>query len=116
MGLFRAPGIKEYRRIADKNIGRTAIVIVTRNGRISPETRLALIVESPRQFTIKMNELKFFRKSFLAKYPVEDEFTYCRFFPYDGVFQLDPDSITLVATGERIMIKKVPYYEGLLDR
>lgn len=116
MGFFIAPGMKEYKRIAGKNIGRTAIILVTRNGRKSPETRFALVVETPRQFTIRMNELKFFYKSFSAKFPVEDDYTYCRFFPYDGVFELGPDSIRLRSTGESIMIKKVPYYEGLLDR
>ena len=116
MGLFSSPGMKEYKRIAGLNIGRTAIIIVTRNGRKSPETRLALVVETPRQYTIKMNELQFFYRSFFKRYPVEDEYTYCRFFPYEGVFELGPDSIKLRSTGESIMIKKVPYYEGLLDR
>ncbi len=116
MEFFRAPGMKEYKRIAAKNIGRTAIILVTRNGRNSPETRFALVVDTPRQFTIRMNELRFFYKSFAAKFPVEDDYTYCRFFPYDGVFELNPDTIKLRSTGESIMIKRVPYYEGLLDR
>ncbi len=116
MGLFSAPGMKEYKRIAGMNIGRSAIILVTRNGKKSPESRFAVVVETPRQFTIKMNELKFFYKAFSAKFPVEDEYTYCRFFPYEGVFELGVDSIKLRSTGECIMIKKVPYYEGLLDR
>lgn len=116
MGIFQATGMKEYKRIADKNLGRTAIILVTRNGRKSTEARYAVVVEKPRQYLIKINELKFFYKSFSAKFPVEDEFTYCRFFPYDGVFELGPESIKLRSTGETIMIKKVSYYEGLLDR
>jgi len=116
MEFFSAPGMKEYKRIAGMNIGRVAIILVTRNGKKSPESRFALIVESARQYTIKMNELKFFYRSFRAKFPVEDDCTFCRFFPYEGVFELNPDSIRLRSTGESIIIKKVPYYEGLLDR
>ncbi|HNX23862.1 MAG TPA: hypothetical protein PKG60_07410 [Spirochaetota bacterium] len=117
MGFFRAKGIKEYRAIAAKNNGKVAILLETRNGKKSPETRLVIIVSTPRQYSIKLNELKvFFEKAFDAKYPVRDEFTYCNYRPVDEEFELSEDFIKLKSSGEKILIKKVPYYAGLLDR
>ncbi len=117
MGLFRASGIKEYEAVAAKNGGRVAILLETRNGVHSPETRLVIIVNSPRKYSIKMHELKmFFERAFDEKFPEKDEFTYCRYMPLDEVFDLFDDYIMLKSSGERIVIKKVPYYTGLLDR
>ncbi len=117
MGFFRSTGIKEYKAIAAKNNGKTAILLETRNGKGSPETRLVMIVKTPRQYTIKMHELMvFFEKAFDAKFPVKNEFTYCKYRPIDEEFELNEDFIKLKSTGEEIRIKKVPYYAGLLDR
>lgn len=116
MGFFRAKGIKEYEAIAAKNSGRVAVFLETRNGEKSPATKLAVIVNKPRQFSIRMNELKFFEKSFDAKFPQKDEFTYCRFAPLDEEFEIFENYIKLKKSGKEITIKKVSYYEGLLDR
>ncbi len=116
MGFFRAQGIKEYESIAAKNSGRTAVFLETRNGKDSPATELAVLVSRPRQFSIRMNELKFFEKSFDAKFPQKDVFTYCRFAPLDEEFEIFDDYIKLKNSGKEISIKKVSYYEGLLDR
>jgi len=117
MGLFRGKGIKEYKAIAAKNNGKVAILLETRNGMKSPETKLVMIVKTPGQYTIKMNELKvFFETAFDAKFPEKGEFTYCRYRPVDQEFELAEDFIKLKNSGEMIEIKKVPYYSGLLDR
>ncbi len=117
MGFFRAKGIKEYKAIAAKNNGKVAILLETRNGSASPETRLVMIVKTPRQYTIKLHELMvFFEKAFDAKFPVRDEFTFCKYRPIDEAFEIYDDFIKLKSSGEEIQIKKVPYYAGLLDR
>lgn len=117
MGFFRGYGIKEYKSIAEKNNGRVAILLETRNGKKSPETRLVLIVKTPRQYSIKLNEIKvFFESAFDAKFPVRDEFVYCKYRPIDEEFVLNDDYIKLKNSGEEIAIKKVSYYSGLLDR
>lgn len=117
MGFFRAKGIKEYEAIAAKNNGKVAILLETRNGSTSPETRLVMIVNRPRQYIIKLHELKvFFENAFDAKFPQRDEFKYCRYRPVDEEFELKEDHIKLKKSGEEIRIKKVPYYAGLLDR
>ena len=117
MGFFRGKGIKEYKAIAAKNSGKVAILLETRNGKKSPATRLVMLVNTPRQYTIKMNELKvFFENAFDAKFSSRDEYIYCRYSPIDEEFELSEDFIKLKASGEMIEIKKVPYYTGLLDR
>jgi len=76
-----------------------------------------MIVRSPRQYTIRMNELKvFFETAFDAKFPKRSEFTYCRYRPIDQEFELTEDYIKLKSSGEEVKIKKVSYYSGLLDR
>lgn len=116
MGFFRADGIKEYRAIASKNSGKVAILLETRNGKNSPAAELAVIVDKPRQFSIRMNELKFFEKSFNSKFTQKDEYTYCKFSPVNEEFDISADYIKLKNSGRQIPIKKVSYYEGLLDR
>jgi hypothetical protein len=117
MGFFRAKGIKEYEAIAAKNHGRTAILLETRNGKNSPETRLVMIVKTPRQYSIKLHELAvFFESAFDSKFPVKDEYTYCRYRPINEEFELTEDFIKLKNSGDEIQIKKVPYYAGLLDK
>jgi len=116
MGFFRADGIKEYEAIAAKNSGRTAVFLETRNGENSPAIELAILVDRPRQYSIRINELKFFEKSFDAKFPEKDNFTYCRFAAIDEEFEIFEDYIKLKKSGKEIPIKKVSYYEGLLDR
>ncbi len=116
MGFFRADGIKEYKAIAAKNSGSVAVFLETRNGKNSPAIELAVIVDRPRQYSIRMNELKFFKKSFETKFPQKDEFTYCGFAPLDEEFEIFEDYIKLKNSGKEITIKKVSYYEGLLDR
>ncbi len=117
MGFFRAKGIKEYEAIAAKNNGKVAILLETRNGDKSPATKLVMMVGTPRQYSIKLNELKvFFENAFDEKFPVKNETTYCRYSPVDEEFELAEDFIKLKSTGEEIVIKKVPYYAGLLDR
>lgn len=116
MGFFRADGIKEYRAIASKNSGTAAILLETRNGKNSPAAELAILVDKPRQFTIRMNELKFFEKAFDARFPDKDEYTYCKFKAIDEKFNILEDFIKLKESGREITIKKVSYYEGLLDR
>ncbi len=117
MGLFSGKGMKDYSAIAARNSGKVAILLETRNGKKSPATKLVMIVKTPRQYTIKMNELKiFFETAFDSKYPERNEFTYCRYSPVDQEFDLTEDFIRLKGSGEVIAIKKVPYYSGLLDR
>jgi hypothetical protein len=116
MGFFRAEGIKEYNSIASKNNGNVAIILETRNGKKSPAVELAVMATTPRQFAIKMNELKYFENSFTEKFPQRDEHTYCRFTPIDEEFHLGNDDIKVKSSGKTIRIKKVPYYTGLLDR
>jgi hypothetical protein len=117
MGFFRAKGIKEYEAIAAKNNGKAAILLETRNGKKSPESRVVIIVKTARQYSIKLNELKvFFENVFDAKFPDRDEFVYCNYRPIDEEFELSEDFITLKKSGDKILIKKVPYYSGLLDR
>ncbi len=117
MGFFRSKGIKEYKAIAAKNEGKVAILLETRNGIKSPETKLVILVKTARQYSIKMNELKvFFEKAFDEKFQVKDEFTYCKYSPIDEEFVVMEDSIRLKSSGDEISIKKVPYYTGLLDR
>lgn len=117
MGFFRAKGIKEYEAIAAKNNGKVAILLETRNGKKSPETKLVIIVKTPRQYSIKLNELKvFFENAFDAKFSQRDDYIYCNYRPIDEEFELSEDFIKLKKTGEKIVIKKVPYYAGLLDR
>lgn len=116
MGFFRAEGIKEYNAVASRNSGNVAIILETRNGKKSPAVELAIMASTPRQFAIKMNELKYFEKSFVEKFPERDEHTYCRFAPLNEEFHLAEDEIKLKSSGRSITIKKVPYYTGLLDR
>lgn len=117
MGFFTGKGTKDYKAIASKNNGKVAILLETRNGKKSPATKLVMIVKTPRQYTIKMNELKvFFETAFDAKFPERGAFTYCRYRPIDQEFELAEDFIKLKSSGEEITIKKVPYYSGLLDR
>ena len=116
MGFFRADGIREYEAIAAKNSGRVAILLETRNGEKSPAAELAVLVDQPRQFSIRMNELKFFEKSFNTIFPQKDEYTYCKFTPINEEFEIYDDFIKLKNTDRQITIKKVSYYEGLLDR
>ena len=116
MGFFRADGIKEYKAVALKNNGNVAIILETRNGKKSPAVVLAVMATSPRQFAIKMNELKYFEKAFIEKFPQRDEHTYCRFGPINEEFHIDDDEIKVKSSGKAITIKKVPYYTGLLDR
>ncbi len=116
MGFFRADGIKEYKAIATKNNGNVAIILQTRNGEKSPATELAVIANTPRQFVIRMNELKYFEKAFKEKFSVNDEHTYCKFGPLDEEFQLTENEIKVKSSGKSIVIKKVSYYTGLLDR
>ena len=117
MGLFIGNGMKEYKAIAAKNNGKVAILFETRNGKSSSETRLVFIVDTPRKYSIKMNELKcFFESAFDAKFPVRDEFTYCKYSPIDEKFILSADFIKIMNSGEEIKIRKTPYYAGFLDR
>lgn len=116
MGFFRAEGIKEYKTIASKNNGNVAIILETRNGKKSPAVELAVMVNSPRQFAIRMNELKYFEKAFIEKFPQRDENTYCRFSPINEEFHLGDDEIKVKKSGKTIIIKKLTYYTGLLDR
>lgn len=116
MGFFRAEGIKEYKAIASKNSGNVAIILETRNGAKSPVVELAVMATTPRQFAIKMNELKYFEKAFREKFPEKDEHTYCKFGPINEEFHLGEDEIKVKSSGKSITIKKVPYYTGLLDR
>ena len=117
MGLFTGTGMKEYKAIAAKNKGKVAILFETRNGKGSPETRLVFIVDTPRKYTIKMNELKcFFETAFDEKFPVRDEFTYCKYSPIDEEFALSADFIKIKNSGDEIKIRKTPYYAGFLDR
>lgn len=116
MGFFRADGIKEYRAIAAKNSGPVAILLEARNGKNSPGAELAVLVNKPRQFVIRMNELKFFEKAFNAKFSKKDKYTYCKFAPVNEEFSIFDDFIKLKESGKEIIIKKVSYYEGLLDR
>lgn len=117
MGFFKAKGIKEYKAIAAKNSGKVAILLETRNGKKSEETKLVIMVNTPRQYSIKLNELRvFFENAFDAKFPEKDGYTYCRYSPVNEEFELNEDFIMLKSTGEKIIIKKVPYYSGLLDR
>jgi hypothetical protein len=117
MGFFSGKGIKEYKAIAAKNKGKVAILLETRNGEKSLETRLVFIVDTPRKYSIKIHELEcFFESAFDEKFPVRDEFTYCKFRPIDEEFALFDDFIRLTNSGDEIKIRKVPYYSGLLDR
>lgn len=117
MGFFKAKGIQEYKSIASKNNGKVAILLETRNGDKSPATKLVMMVNTPRQYSIKMNELKvFFENAFDEKFPVRSESVYCRYRPVDEEFEISEDFIKLKSSGEEIVIKKVPYYAGLLDR
>jgi len=117
MGFFRANGIKEYKAVAAKNNNKVAILLETRNGEKSPATKLVIIVKTPRQYSIKLNELKiFFENAFDEKFPLRNESIYCRYCPVDEEFELAADFIKLKISGEEIAIKKVPYYAGLLDR
>jgi hypothetical protein len=117
MEFFRGKGMKEYKAIAAKNNGKVAILLETRNGIRSPETRLAFIVDTPRKYSIRIHELRcFFESAFDAKFPVRDEFTYCKYRPIDEEFTLFDDYIRLAGSGDEIRIKKVPYYAGFLDR
>lgn len=116
MGFFRAEGIKEYRSIASKNSGNVAIILETRNGAKSPAVELAIMANTPRQFAIKMNELKYFEKAFNEKFQSMDEHTYCKFGPINEEFHIGEDEIKVKSSGRSIVIKKVPYYTGLLDR
>lgn len=116
MGFFRAEGIKEYKEIASKNSGNVAIILETRNGKKSPAVELAVIANTPRQFAIRMNELKYFEKDFKEKFTQSDEYTYCRFAPVNEEFHLTEDEIRIKSSGKTIKIKKVTYYTGLLDR
>ena len=116
MGFFRGKGIKEYKAIAAKNNGKVAILFETRNGPKSPETRLAFIVDTPRKYSIKIHELMcFFESAFDEKFPVRDEFTYCKYRPIDEEFTLFDNYIKLAASGDEIRIRKTPYYAGFLD-
>ncbi|MCL1832952.1 MAG: hypothetical protein FWG49_00460 [Leptospirales bacterium] len=117
MGFFRGVGVKEYKAIAAKNSGKVAILLETRNGKKSHETRLVFITDTPRKYSIKINELKcFFESAFDEKFPVKDEFTYCKFRPINEEFTLFDDFIKVKSSGDEIMIRKVPYYSGFLDR
>ncbi len=116
MGFFRADGIKEYRAIAAKNSGSVAILLETRNGKNSPVAELAVLVDKPRQFTIRMNELKFFERAFNEKFLKKDKYTYCRYAAIDEEFEIFENYIKLKESGRQIVIKKVSYYDGLLDR
>ncbi|HOK01512.1 MAG TPA: hypothetical protein PKX79_02525 [Spirochaetota bacterium] len=115
MGFFVAQGMKEYKEIASKNNGKVAIILQTRNGKKSPAVELAILASSPREFSIKMNELKYFEKAFKEKFEKQDTFTYCRFFPLNEKFDFVDDDYIAV-DGRNIKIKKVPYYTGLLDK
>ncbi len=116
MGFFKAEGLKEYEDIAAMNDGTVAIILETRNGKKSPHVKLAVLVDKPRKYSIKMNELKFFEKAFDAKFPKRSESTYCRFEPLKERFEILDDVIRTKESGEDILIKKVTFYEGLLDR
>ena len=117
MNFFRAKGIKEYKAIAAKNGGKAAILLNTRNGQKSPETKLVIMVKTPRQYLIKMNELKcFFENAFDLQHTTRDKYTYCDYSPIDEEFELHDDFIILKKSKEQIFIKKVPYYAGLLDK
>jgi len=100
MGFFRGKEIMEYQAIAAKNNGKVAILLETRNGKKSPETRLVIIVNTSRQYSIKINELKvFFEAAFDQKFPQRDEFIYCNYRPVDEEFELSEDFIKLKKSG-----------------
>lgn len=116
LDFFRSPGLAEYRRLADLNNGTVAILFEIRKGKKSKPGRMVLMVRNPRGYTIKTNELKRVVSTFNTLYTEQGPDTYCRFSPVDDRFTVDSDFITLKSTGERITVKKVPYYDGLLAR
>ncbi len=113
--IFRRPGMKEYKQIADKNNGTVAILFELKKNKDAAPIKKVVMTNNHRGFTIKTNELKRVKSSFDSMYETSAD-TYCKFAPVDEEFDLTEDNIRLKKSGEIIDIKKVPYYDGLLAR
>lgn len=116
MDFFRAPGMSEYKAMARLNDGVVALLFEIRRGKKTKAGRMVLLTRGPRSYTIKVNELKRVLNTFQSTFPDQNADCYCRFSPIKEKFILSEDFITLASSGERISIKKVPYYDGLLAR
>jgi len=116
MSIFRATGMKEFKKIAAINNGRVAILMETKFSTKKNNLKYVWIVQKPRQFSIKMNELKMVNKSFNKIHGEQSPERYFRFKPLGQKFEIFEDRIRLIESGEEIMIKTVPYYDTYLDK
>ncbi len=111
MTLFRSREKKEFIELASINEGRVAIILETQNGAGNPKKEAGFLVDSPRGYAIKMNELMMVRRSFNEKFS-PDESTCFNYFPVKEKFTLQNDHIVI---GERkVMLRKVPFYDSYL--
>lgn len=112
MSLFMSNRKKYYNELAKINDGKVAIVYKTRKGKNSTLRESAFIVETPRGFAIKMNELMMVRRSFQEKFSDKRE----GFFDYGPVtekFKIEEDHI-LLASEKKISLRRVPFYDSYL--
>jgi len=112
MGLFTPVGYKEYKRLAKINDGAIALLMKTKRKKISNE--FVFIVEKPKQFSIKMNELKMVQQSFKRENEISDE-CYFNFYPLEENFTLKNNEITL-DDGSTYSVRGVPFYDSLTGK
>jgi hypothetical protein len=114
MGLFRSREYKEYIKLAAVNNGSVAIMLETRKGKKEKAVRAAFIVDTPKGFAIKMNELMMVNISFRKNFPVQDEYTYFRYAPVQEKFNAADNMLSLDSMTGKIKIRTVPYYDCFL--
>lgn len=116
LDFFKSTGMAEYRAIARLNGGVVALLFEIRKGKKTKPGKMVLMTKGPRSYMIKINELKRVRSTFQSLFPEQSPDCYCRFSPLKEAFDISDSHITLKSSGEKIPIKKVPYYDGLLAR
>jgi len=114
MGFFRSREYTEYMKLAAVNNGVVAITLETRRGKEEKAVRAAFIVDTPKGFAIKMNELMMVNISFRKNFPVQDEYTYFRYAPVQEKFKAADNTLSLDSMPEKIKIRTVPYYDCYL--
>ncbi len=112
MTLFMSKEKKYFKELAAINQGKVAIVFETRKGKGSNQRESAFVVDTPRGFAIKMNELMMVSRSFKEKYSVDKD-TYFKYCPIEENFTLEEDFIILKGE-KKVSLRKVPFYDSYL--
>ncbi len=112
MSFLSPVGFKEYKRLSQVNEGSVALLMKTK--RLQRFQESVFIVNKPRQFSVKMNELKMVSLSFGKENKVSDE-CFFEFHPLEEKFTLAANEI-ITKSGKAYSIRNVPFYDSFIGK